>query len=230
MGNYATKNTIGWLIDEIKSRFAGKIHSHTLSDMSDVTASVDEVNYLSGVTSNIQTQFNGKAASSHNHSASNITSGTLPVSRGGTGRTTTAKGAMYATSNGGAINMGTLPIAQGGTGKTTAADARSALGAAAKGWTQLASSTGTTSTKINLNDYNEVMIVARYSTSYLSSVVLYKKFLIENLREIYLGGGWYTGGDRRCCVRASTTSFAGLQCIVDGSVVTSSTNFYLYAR
>ena len=46
MGNYATKNTIGWLIDEIKSRFASKTHSHTLSDVSDVTASVDEVNYL----------------------------------------------------------------------------------------------------------------------------------------------------------------------------------------
>ena len=148
---------------------------------------------------NIQTQFNGKAASSHNHSASNITSGTLPIARGG-------------------------------TGKTTAADARSALGAAAKGWTQLASSTGTTSTKISLNKYNEVMIVARYSTSYLSSVVLSKIFLIATPREVYLGGGWYTGGDRRCCVRVSSTSFTGLQCIVDGSVVTSSTNFYLYAR
>ena len=130
MGNYATKNTIMWLIDEIKSRFASKTHSHALSDVSDVTASADEVNYLSGVTSSIQTQLNGKAASSHNHSASNITSGTLPVGRGGTGRTTTANGAMYATSAGGAISMGTLPIAQGGTGKTTAADARSALGAA----------------------------------------------------------------------------------------------------
>lgn len=32
----------------------------------------------------------GKAASSHNHSATNITSGTLPVARGGTGQTTAA--------------------------------------------------------------------------------------------------------------------------------------------
>ena len=30
----------------------------------------------------------GAAASSHNHSASNITSGTLPITRGGTGATT----------------------------------------------------------------------------------------------------------------------------------------------
>ncbi len=36
---------------------------------------------------NINTAINGKAASSHNHSASNITSGTLPVARGGTGTT-----------------------------------------------------------------------------------------------------------------------------------------------
>lgn len=46
-----------------------------------------ELGYLDGVTSAIQTQLNGKAASSHNHSASNITSGTLPIARGGTGAT-----------------------------------------------------------------------------------------------------------------------------------------------
>ena len=35
----------------------------------------------------VYTALSGKAASSHNHSASNITSGTLPLSRGGLGRT-----------------------------------------------------------------------------------------------------------------------------------------------
>lgn len=57
-----------------------------------------ELGYLDGVTSNVQTQLDGKAASSHNHAASNITSGTLssdrlptvPVSKGGTGATTAA--------------------------------------------------------------------------------------------------------------------------------------------
>ena len=44
-----------------------------------------ELGYLDGVTSAIQTQLDGKAASSHNHSASNITSGTLAIARGGTG-------------------------------------------------------------------------------------------------------------------------------------------------
>ena len=35
----------------------------------------------------VYTALSGKAASSHNHSAANITSGTLPLSRGGLGRT-----------------------------------------------------------------------------------------------------------------------------------------------
>lgn len=71
-------------------------HKVTLSQLG-VTATTAELNYVDGVTSNIQTQLNGKAAtdhthsdyaaSSHNHSASNITSGTLPVTRGGTGST-----------------------------------------------------------------------------------------------------------------------------------------------
>ena len=53
-----------------------------------ITATASELNYVDGVTSNIQTQLNGKAASSHNHSASDITSGTLSIARGGTGATT----------------------------------------------------------------------------------------------------------------------------------------------
>lgn len=63
-----------------------------------ITATATELNYTDGVTSNIQTQLNGKAASSHNHDAGNITSGTLssdrlptvPVSKGGTGATNAA--------------------------------------------------------------------------------------------------------------------------------------------
>jgi hypothetical protein len=49
--------------------------------VSDVTAT--ELSYLDGVTSAIQTQIDGKAASSHNHAASEITSGTLAHERGG---------------------------------------------------------------------------------------------------------------------------------------------------
>lgn len=72
-----------------------------LNKLVGVTATADELNYVDGVTSNIQTQLNSKAASSHNHSASNITSGTLPLTRGGTGGTTAAS----ARSSLGAVNI-----------------------------------------------------------------------------------------------------------------------------
>lgn len=49
-----------------------------------------ELNYVNGVTSDIQPQLDNKAADDHVHSTSDITSGTLPVSRGGTGATKAA--------------------------------------------------------------------------------------------------------------------------------------------
>ena len=70
-----------------------------------ITATAAELNYVDGVTSNVQTQLNGKAASSHNHSAANITSGTLSTDR-----------------------LPTVPIGRGGTGAGSAADARANLG------------------------------------------------------------------------------------------------------
>ncbi|QNO12339.1 minor tail protein [Mycobacterium phage Royals2015] len=69
-------------------------HTHVLADVTDVVATADEVNFLSGatvstaelnaldgVTSNVQTQLDGKAATSHTHAASAITSGTLSIDR-----------------------------------------------------------------------------------------------------------------------------------------------------
>ena len=48
-------------------------HSHDVSDITGLTATVDELNYVDGVTSNIQTQLNNKAPSTHNHTVSQIT-------------------------------------------------------------------------------------------------------------------------------------------------------------
>lgn len=76
-----------------------------LNKMDGVTATTDELNYVDGVTSNIQTQLNNKAAASHNHAASNITSGTLSSDR-----------------------LPTVPVSKGGTGATTAAGALTNLG------------------------------------------------------------------------------------------------------
>lgn len=72
-----------------------------LNKLDGCTATVTELNYVDGVTSNIQTQLNGKAPTDHNHSASNITSGTLPISRGGTGGTS----ALTARANIDAVNI-----------------------------------------------------------------------------------------------------------------------------
>lgn len=79
----------------------------------------------------------GAAATSHNHSAANITSGTLTVARGGTGlsaspsmlvnlASTSADTVFEASPRPGVT--GTLGIANGGTGATTAAQARTNLG------------------------------------------------------------------------------------------------------
>lgn len=103
-----------------------------------ITATAIELNYMDGVTSNVQTQLNGKAASSHKHSTTDITSGTLGTSRGGTGITSnpsmlvnlgsTSAANVFATSPRPGIT-GTLSISHGGTGATSASAARTALGA-----------------------------------------------------------------------------------------------------
>ncbi len=88
----------------------------------------------------------GFAASTHNHNASDINNGTLPVSRGGTGRSTmtyknalpvgsntndptaamgyirSQSGALYSTGQDVKPVFGALPVAQGGTGRTDFAD------------------------------------------------------------------------------------------------------------
>lgn len=92
---------------------------------------------VTGLGSAAYTDSSAYAASDHNHSADNITSGTLPVSHGGTGLTaapsmltnlgsTSAASPLQASPRPGVT--GTLPIANGGTGATTASAALSNLG------------------------------------------------------------------------------------------------------
>lgn len=47
---------------------AASSHTHTVANISDLTATVTELNYMSGVASSVQTQIDGKANSSHSHS------------------------------------------------------------------------------------------------------------------------------------------------------------------
>ena len=106
-----------------------------------------------------------KADTSHKHGAGDINSGTLPVSRGGTGNTTgnaatatklatartirTNLGSTNTASFDGTANItpgvdGILPVANGGTGATSASAARTALGA-------FSSSGGTISGNVKMN-------------------------------------------------------------------------------
>lgn len=88
-------------------------------------------------TVNITAASVGAAAASHQHSAADITSGVLAVTRGGTGITaapsmlvnlaSTSAAGIFATAPRPGVT-GTLPIANGGTGATSAAAARTALG------------------------------------------------------------------------------------------------------
>ena len=128
---------------------------------------VDTDSALSSTSTNpvqnkvINTALSGKANSSHTHKAGDITSGVIPLDRGGTGSnvslrdapngaiirklkddkanqlwyTPTKDGALYATSENGIPTFGTLPLAQGGTGATSAAKARENIGAASSSHT-----------------------------------------------------------------------------------------------
>ena len=69
----------------------------------------------------------GKAGSSHKHSASDVSSGVLPASRGGTGVQSAREERKRL---GLGTTTGALPVANGGTGATSAAAARASLGAA----------------------------------------------------------------------------------------------------
>ena len=83
---------------------ASKIGSGAVSDT--------EFGYLDGVTSAIQTQINGKAASSHNHAASDINSGQIALAQGGTNANLSATGGsgqfLKQSSAGAAITVGVL--------------------------------------------------------------------------------------------------------------------------
>ena len=131
----------------------------------------------------------GAAPSSHSHAASNITSGTLGVARGGTGKAThsanavltgngsnavnyvaTANGALYATSANGAAKFGTLPVAQGGTGATNSATALANLGGVSTKllWENArpTSPFDAQTVSLALSDYSQVLVYFRvYSGS-----------------------------------------------------------------
>ena len=65
-------NIINWNSAYTHSTATGNPHGLTLSNLG-LTATATELNYTDGVTSNIQTQLNGKAAKSHGHTWAEVT-------------------------------------------------------------------------------------------------------------------------------------------------------------
>lgn len=120
---------------------ASSSHTHTKSQITDFPSSMPASDVYSWAKASTKPTYTasevGAAPSSHNHSASNITSGTLAVARGGTGVTANPSMLTNLASNSAASVFaasprpgvtGTLPIANGGTGATSAAAALAALG------------------------------------------------------------------------------------------------------
>lgn len=66
---YLDQTGLARLVANMDVAYAKAEHEHTVADITDLTATATELNYMDGVTSNVQTQLNNKAASSHTHSA-----------------------------------------------------------------------------------------------------------------------------------------------------------------
>lgn len=149
---------------------------------------------LSGdVATNLQNQINQlkdkKSDTGHKHSASDITSGTLPVSRGGTGNSTglAASATKLATARTIKVNLastaapsfdgtanltpgvsGTLPLGNGGTGQTSLSGLVSALnsGGLVRVTTGTYTGTGTASVSITVGFAAKMIIVLPITNAY----------------------------------------------------------------
>lgn len=106
------------------AKFSDTVYSHPAAHPASMITESTTKRFVSDTE---KTAWNGKADGSHNHNASNINAGTLPLTRGGTGQTS---GAAVRNALGLGNTTGALPVANGGTGSTTATNARTAIGAA----------------------------------------------------------------------------------------------------
>lgn len=124
-----------------------------------------------------------------------------------------------------------LPKASGGTGHTRGLQ-----------WQSLGSFTGTNSLTINLSNYSEVMVAAKFSHTFnsqtshkLVTAVVAKQLLTTTAQELWLGGGKSSGGTAnsgalRAICNITTTKVTGVISSADSTDHTSGTTWYVYAR
>ena len=82
-GTAWVNNTLAEAGIQAAGSYAAASHTHTVSDITDLTATATELNYTDGVTSNIQTQLNGKASTSHNHTLDGLSNTTITSNTSG---------------------------------------------------------------------------------------------------------------------------------------------------
>ena len=101
-------------------------------------------------------------------------------------------------------------------------------------WTSLGSFTGSNSLTIDLTDYDELMVVAKFSSKVFAAN-LPKAALTTSNQEWWLGGGkdetgTANSGSARALVNVTTTRITGVAANNGSSSVLGSTTFTVYAR
>lgn len=146
---------------------------------SEVTAT--ELGYLDGVTSNIQTQLDGKAASSHGtHVSYGTSTKALGTAAAGTATTVSRSDHVHALP---ALTSctGTLSVAKGGTGATTAAAALANLGGVSTKllWTNASPSSAfaNQTLTLDLSSYDAVEVEFGYSKDYPNDSVVVRSLI-----------------------------------------------------
>ena len=122
---------------------------------------------VEGALDTLFTDVAGKAASSHNHAASNITSGTLGVARGGTGANTFTSGAALIGAGTGAVTTKAIDSTSGGTANSASLITSGAVnaGLATK------SNTGHTHTSSNITDFTTAVQGVTINASKITGVL-----------------------------------------------------------
>lgn len=134
-----------------------------------------------------------------------------------------------ATSNVFPLVLGNTFANNGAISYQNPSELRSTISAAAKTWTQIATTSGTTAKSFtSVASYSEVLVFCAYSTSYVGSVIVPIAGVASTEREYYLTGGRTYGGGRRACCKLSLTKITPYQVAVDDSGYNG--NWYVYAR